>query len=70
MNQTLSYRAELFACNLAIHTLHTIRPLQANLQKALGVMQEREIPIWAATLAASGICGLLAGFTFYCLVVA
>ena len=68
MNQRLTYRAELYACNLAIHTLNYARPVRSALQKGYQVIQNRELPIWASTLAASSICGLLVGFTLYCLI--
>ena len=68
MNQRLTYRAELFACNLAIHTLNHARPVRSALQKSIQLVQNRELPVWASTLAASSICGLLAGFSLYCVI--
>lgn len=67
MNQRLTYRAELYACNLAIHTLNHARPVRSALQKGFRIIQNRDLPIWASTIAASGIGGLLAGFSLYCL---
>ena len=68
MNQRLTYRAELLACNLAIQTLGYARPIRSAIQKGARILQTREVPIWLSTLAASSICGLLAGFTLYVLI--
>lgn len=68
MENRLTYRAELFACNLAIHTLNLARPIRSAVQKLARIFQIRELPIWLSTLAASSICGLLSGFILYCLI--
>ncbi len=68
MNQRLTYRAELFACNLAIHTLNQARPIRSTLQKSFQALQNHELPIWASAIAASSIFGLLTGFSLYCVI--
>jgi hypothetical protein len=68
MNQRLTYRAELYACNLAIYTLNNARPIRSALQKGFQAIQNRELPIWASAIAASSLGGLLAGFCLYCLI--
>lgn len=67
MNHRLTYRVELLACNLAIQTLNLARPVRSTIQKGVRILRIHELPIWLSTLAASSICGLLAGFTLYCL---
>ncbi len=68
MENRLTYRAELFACNLAIHTLNFARPIRSAIQKGAQLMEIRDLPIWLSAIAASSICGLLSGFTLYCLI--
>lgn len=69
MNHRLSYRAELFACQFAIQTLSLARPLWMVLKNKRLKKYLQDLPVWLSTLAASGICGMLAGFTLYCIVV-
>lgn len=68
MNQRLTYRAELYACNLAIHTLNHARPVRFALQKGFQLLQNRELPLWVSMVAGSSVGGLLVGFTLYCLI--
>lgn len=69
MNHRLSYRAELFACQFAIQTLSLARPLRMALKTGEVRKYLHDLPIWLSTLAASAICGMLAGFTLYCITV-
>jgi hypothetical protein len=68
MNQSFTYRAELIACNLAIHTLGHARPIRSIIQKSARLIQTRELPVWISTIAAGGILGMSAGFILYCLI--
>lgn len=69
MNRRLSYRAELFAYQFAIQTLSLARPLRMVWKHGKLKHYLQDLPLWLSTLAASGICGMLAGFTLYCIVV-
>lgn len=65
MNSRMTYRAELFACNLAIHTLNRARPIRKTLQKSIRIVQSHELPLWAAVMALSSLTGMVSGFALY-----